>query len=281
MRYYNPSEEETITIENRHVIRKTEIEDMETKVDKLSKLLDQLMRDVTDLHGRLLHLNVTLDNPTGNEPVKETKKEMKNLLNVKDIKSVQSKINIQENTSHANQLNQSTKGKIGSSEVIVHISPSGEVAVNNTLLIKYLNNSLRKWDYKNEVIAFMHIGKNGGTSFRKGLISAKHDSGCLLKDTGNVNKPKSYPCPGQVPCVCNRHYDWTVIQKMETHGVKVATVALLRHPVERSISHFYFAQTLPWTKGTVMRQQSISQYLRDPQSMLNTRDIWQDGQVKF
>ena len=173
-----------------------------------------------------------------------------------------------------------TEGAIKPEDMIVHISPNGDVEINKTVLLKHLRNSLRKWNYENESIAFMHIGKNGGTSFRGGLTKAQQDNGCRLKSVGSVAKQERHPCPGMVPCVCNRHYDWTVIDDLESRGVKVATVALLRHPVKRATSHFYFAQTLPWTKQAAIRKQSLSQYLADPHSMLDTRDVWQDGQVR-
>ncbi len=67
------------------------------------------------------------------------------------------------------------------------------------------------------------------------------------------------------------------LQRMLDNGVKVAPLVLLRVPIKRAVSHFYFAKKLPWTKGTKMRDMTLSQYLNDPQEMLNTRDVWQDG----
>jgi hypothetical protein len=112
-----------------------------------------------------------------------------------------------------------------------------------------------------DIVAFMHIGKNGGTSFRPLLTAALN---------------KRY---GSVTCECGRHFDWTVISKHQSQGKQVAPVVLLRDPTSRAVSHFYFARTLSWTQGMRIRTQTLSEYLEDPQSMLETRGVWQDGQA--
>lgn len=62
-------------------------------------------------------------------------------------------------------------------------------------------------------------------------------------------------------------------------GIDVAPLVLLRDPVKRAVSHFYFLKNMPWTTDSRMRQQNLSEYLSDEASMLETRDIWQDGQA--
>ncbi len=59
----------------------------------------------------------------------------------------------------------------------------------------------------------------------------------------------------------------------------MAPLVMLRHPVQRAISHFHFAKTLTWTKGMEIRKLSLSEYLKNPKEMLNTRGVWQDGQA--
>ena len=258
----------TVAIEKRTsaVVKNLDSKDMATKVDELSKLSDVLTRKLTELH---LNLSQNV------EKILNDTKEQTSHVKYESTK-ISNRVNVNVLPQNITEL---TKGKIKPEDMVVHVSSNGDVQVNKTALCNHLKNSLRKWDYENEIIAFMHIGKNGGTSFRSGLMKAPQDSGCKLKGTNNVMKQETHKCPGSVPCVCNKHYDWTVIDDLESRKVKVASLALLRNPVKRSVSHFYFAQTLPWTKGTVMREQSITQYLQDPESMLNTRDVWQDGQV--
>ena len=36
---------------------------------------------------------------------------------------------------------------------------------------------------------------------------------------------------------------------------------------------------MSWTADSRMRNQTLSEYLNDPVSMLETRDVWQDGQA--
>ena len=82
-----------------------------------------------------------------------------------------------------------------------------------------------------------------------------------------------------IPCFCKDHFDWSPIEPLHRAGVGMAPISVMRDPVERAISHFYFCKTLPWTAGMRIRTQSLSEYLADPESMLETRDVWQDGQA--
>ncbi len=66
---------------------------------------------------------------------------------------------------------------------------------------------------------------------------------------------------------------------MKSRGVKIAPLVLLRDPIARTISHFHFAKQLAWSEGLKIRKQNLTQYLKDPESMLETRNIWHDGQV--
>ncbi len=134
---------------------------------------------------------------------------------------------------------------------------------------------LKQWDSKQEILAFMHIGKNGGTSLRNALLGAQHTSGFKLQNLGGVPRK----VPNAPSCACSKHYDWSYIQDIQKQGVKVAPLVMLRHPVQRAISHFHFAKTLAWTKGMKIRTLSLSEYLKNPKEMLNTRGVWQDGQA--
>ncbi len=134
---------------------------------------------------------------------------------------------------------------------------------------------LRRWEPKQEVLAFMHIGKNGGTSLRNALLGAQYTSGFKLQNLGGVPRK----VPSAPSCACSKHYEWSYIEEIQKQGVKVAPLVMLRHPVQRAISHFHFAKTLAWTKGMEIRKLSLSEYLKNPKEMLNTRGVWQDGQA--
>ena len=61
----------------------------------------------------------------------------------------------------------------------------------------------------------------------------------------------------------------------------MAPIILFRDPIKRVVSHFHFAKTLEWTNGLKIRQQNLTQYLNDSDSMMATHDIWVDGQVSL
>ena len=107
----------------------------------------------------------------------------------------------------------------------------------------------------------LHIGKTGGTSLD--AIGME-----LAKKVG-------YRYVG------NRHFDWNGIGQSGSQGQDWDVVMMLRHPVSRAISHFYFAKTLSWTTGLKIRNQNFHEYLfdGDKQHLLDTRDVWQDGQA--
>lgn len=108
-----------------------------------------------------------------------------------------------------------------------------------------------------ELLVHLHIGKSGGTSLDPLLFNiSKERKSCFLGF---------------------HHFDWTLINQM-TYYEKVDVLTLLRNPTSRSISHFHYAKKLPWTEEfPVFRNESLDEYLHDPKTMLQTRDVWQDG----
>ena len=115
-----------------------------------------------------------------------------------------------------------------------------------------------KKDNKHPIV-FLHIGKCGGTSFDFAMWRASKYKRNLKRYVGFF------------------HFDWSYIDKRFGFDVKVLTI--LRHPVDRAISHFNFAKTCAWTKGMKMRNQTMTEYLDDAESMLETRKIWMDGEA--
>lgn len=113
------------------------------------------------------------------------------------------------------------------------------------------NHTLRRWNKKVPLV-FLHIGKNGGTSFDK------------------VVRPIISKLGGRY--IGNRHFDWSYIDTLKNPDV----VVLLRDPVSRSVSHFHFSRKKRIFK---MNSSSLIEYLHNPQDMLESRDVWQDGQA--
>ncbi len=54
---------------------------------------------------------------------------------------------------------------------------------------------------------------------------------------------------------------------------------MLRNPVERFVSNFYSVKQSKHWAGSRMIGQNLSQFLQDPDSMMEARGIWHDGQV--
>jgi len=78
------------------------------------------------------------------------------------------------------------------------------------------------------------------------------------------------------------HFDWSVVQKMtrdysKNSLVDIYVVTVLRHPVDRAISHFYFAKRM---RGVIaLKNVTLEEYLADFPLMMENRGIWQDGQA--
>ena len=115
-----------------------------------------------------------------------------------------------------------------------------------------------QWD-NSSIIIFIHIGKAGGTSFD----AAMH----TWLEMNDLPKGRYFG---------NRHFDWSVV---EAHS-GVWPITILRHPVDRAISHFNFMKTLKWTRNDKLFQQSsLGDFLAEPRLMKKYRGCWQDGQA--
>jgi hypothetical protein len=109
------------------------------------------------------------------------------------------------------------------------------------------------------LLVHLHIGKNGGTS----IDSIGRG---LAKQTNRHYVPKGH-----------FHFDWAYIVKLPQDKIDVIT--MLRHPVARAVSHFYYAKPQPWTVGTELRSISLHEYLQGASHLLRSRIIWADGQA--
>ena len=114
----------------------------------------------------------------------------------------------------------------------------------------------------NKYLMFMHIGKSGGTSF--------DEIGRFIA----FNRQYNY--------IGKEHYDWNRIEnQIKQRKGPVDVLVMLRRPIARAFSHFVFYQKQDFSKGMKIRSQSLREYLWDGdiQNLLETRDIWQDGQA--
>jgi hypothetical protein len=151
------------------------------------------------------------------------------------------------------------------------------------------NNTVKK-PQPYRCLIHLHIGKNGGTSL-DGLF--KHDP----RIQENVHQPY----------IGNRHFDWSYLMGAPPAvKEKMDVLLMLRHPVHRAVSHFYFSKQLAlkeqWKQerlkmtkkerqlslrqhnnnATIFINATLSELLfsQDPNiTLFDNRDIWQDGQA--
>ena len=138
---------------------------------------------------------------------------------------------------------------------------SNESIVFNSRNYKYQDNStsmtsmtrtgeMRKW-VKSHALVFLHIAKCGGTSFDATMYEI-----CKSIKARYIGR---------------RHFDWSYIDTVQKPDVLV----LLREPVSRAVSHFHWNTKI----GVFKTMKIISDCLRTPQTVLEARDFWQDGQA--
>ena len=110
------------------------------------------------------------------------------------------------------------------------------------------------------VYVFMHVGKAGGTTI-DGVVGD-----ALLASN--------------VPYVGYFHFDWSWIERYHMHRATPPRVlVVLRDPLSRAVSEFYFARTLDWTAGMKIREHTLDSYFGDVDEMMKTRGVWQDGEA--
>ena len=108
---------------------------------------------------------------------------------------------------------------------------------------------LRQWN-KSRPVMFMHIGKTGGRSLQA-IVS------------GVVRQLRGTFIGG--------HFDWSHTSTLQTPAV----ITVLREPLSRAASHFYFIRKM----GYLTTTGSISEILRDPIKLIEAREWWRDGQA--
>ncbi len=83
---------------------------------------------------------------------------------------------------------------------------------------------------------------------------------------------------------CCQYLAWSTLIGVLLHHLKqkiisVAPLVLLRHPVKRAISHFYYSKKMGWEDLRGVWNVLLEEYLANPALMKITNQIWFDGQV--
>lgn len=80
-----------------------------------------------------------------------------------------------------------------------------------------------------------------------------------------------------MPCLCTLHFDSSLTSPLHFLRDQVLGLAMFRSPVQRFLSHFYYARHLDWTSRLHLRRLRPAQYLHHPMALLDTLMVWQDG----
>lgn len=110
------------------------------------------------------------------------------------------------------------------------------------------------------LLVHLHIGKNGGTSVDRIGPSLAHQTNRLYIPQGHM------------------HFDWSFIDKLPQDKA-IDVITMLRNPISRAASQFYYAKTLKWTRRRPIGHMNLEEYLNDTNEMMQTRTIWVDGQA--
>ena len=100
---------------------------------------------------------------------------------------------------------------------------------SNELVVEKIPEILQRQWSKRTLIAFLHIGKTGGTS-----IDATVEP--IVRFLSKAPYRRGYL--GRI------HFDWSYLKKA-FYGYDVDVITMLRHPVDRAISQYYFHKSLP------------------------------------
>ena len=157
---------------------------------------------------------------------------------------------------------------------------NGQVVLNKS--VKHLwHQPLKKWNYQDEMLMFIHVPKCSGTSFSNSLMRSKHKDGCKIKCNPGYEQIQNRTCPSTLDTWCWRHFDWTEVEKMESYGTKTAPIVVLRDPIDRFVSDFYYSRKKSYNSHLKMVNQTLSEFLADPESMLQGQQVWFDGHVSL
>ena len=166
---------------------------------------------------------------------------------------------------------------------LILLDDRGQVVLNKSIQ-QLWEQPLKKWDHQHEILAFIHIVKSGGTSFESTISLSRTEEACRLRcvdeHTGLRTSSRNIICQRLLPVLCG-HFDWTTVDEMEQMGNQVAPIVLLRDPIKRVVSHFFYSQRRKEMRNNTMRNQTFSEFLQDLESMMESRQVWFDGQVRL
>ena len=183
------------------------------------------------------------------------------------------------------ELLKNDKVEDDTSDLVILRDLNGNILLNKSVGHLW-QQPLRRWNHEKEILSFIHVEKCGGTSFFGSLKRSRLDGGCTLKCQREIFELGNRTCPDNLLSLCGSHFDWSRLIKTEKRGIKTAAVILLRHPIERFVSHFKHGKFLR-LRGSLQYDvkkylnQTLTEYLKDAESMWESRALWYDGEVSI
>jgi hypothetical protein len=177
-------------------------------------------------------------------------------------------------------------------EMALFLEQFPTVPMKQTWIDKCLLPKHQKRHPDQKCILHLHIGKNGGTSIDSLLPRLIREE--TKQQTRLYGHPRAF--------LGGLHFDWSyILGAPAAFREHMAVICMLRHPVKRAVSHFYFSKQLAH-KARLKKMPAVARrkaeqefqknggkiedtlsslvFSKDPNvTFFEERDIWQDGQA--
>lgn len=178
------------------------------------------------------------------------------------------------NTFHITNVTKKSTNISQTQTIISNVNKSTTKSQNLTI-------KLQKWNKSETILAFMHIGKAGGTSFDKTIKPPlkKYCGGLINLRINNFPQHKLINIEStKNKCYFlynTKHFDFSPLQYLYP---KISPISMIREPISWFFSMYYYTRTLAWTKELRIRKyDNIYNYFNDSLAMKETGIVWQDG----
>ena len=149
---------------------------------------------------------------------------------------------------------------------------------------------LKIWDPEKEILTNIHVHKSGGTSLDEAIVNSTIRD-CRMRCATNLmdaTRARGYTCVTIPRALCRDHFDWTLVAESQAAGYKMAPIIMMRNPVARAVSHFFYLQSVvgrddeeAFDDSVLLNYDNIKEFLSDYGVMLHFRRLWFDGSVRI
>ena len=181
---------------------------------------------------------------------------------------------------------------------LLHVSKSGGTALREVLLrgpgpasqraVRFAANFPEAWQDRQMNVTNFSVGRLHWSYEKRhalehgtvGMVPGGHlawelQMPRLMELAARTSNESEVPGVSSMPCLCTLHFDSSLTSPL--HLREVLGLAMFRNPLQRFLSHFYYARHLDWTSRLHLRRLRPAQYLHHPMALLDTLMVWQDG----